>query len=551
MLKRGIILLCIILVFSFFVNADRFDGSVFVTNVLYGGDLGGLAGAHEICREEAENAGFNIGMDSGEWWKAWVSIEESEAKDFIDHNYAKWCTLNNPGLIDDDWNQLTDGNIDRRINCLANGQELGDPYQYVIYTATTMDGSFAGDNCNDFTSGSYGDLDSDFNVKVGSSGLTDGGWTYSSEVNCLRYGRIYCFRQTFDGDADKTDCGISEEGIWLGYESDCDLEECDTFHRSYYNGQWHDYQDYDGGFCCGDDEGEMFKRDSVYNNGLQHACCFNANSCVADGQCMSGAEGPEYDGTCSNELDDDCDGWIDNEDEDCWEGDELITRLTIDNPSDVCSDENNNYGVSLQLMQGSLEWDNVVIYDEIHDNNGLVNTESFSCETGPVCSESYSLSLGDGNYYHNVYAKEGVSEINRRNDYMGFDVYSLESVECCVGLGQAPTGDRVCCDGLPADNNGKCGCEPPTEWIEGKCQYPRASCYPIEECNINPIDNFAQWLATPGCFKNFLGIEGGDAPYEYACCPLYLEHDYDDEEGNDVIWSMNPEDIPDALIKVY
>ena len=65
MIKRGVVIISIlILVFSVYVNGDITDGTIFVTGINYdGGNFGGLSGAHEFCRTEAEDAGFEVGTD--------------------------------------------------------------------------------------------------------------------------------------------------------------------------------------------------------------------------------------------------------------------------------------------------------------------------------------------------------------------------------------------------------------------------------------------------------------------------------------------------------
>ena len=87
-----------------------------------------------------------------------------------------------------------------------------------------------------------------------------------------------------------------------------------------------------------------------------------------------------------------------------------------------------------------------------------------------------------------------------------------------------------------------CGCPDGFVWNpEAGCTFPTEQCYPHILCNIDPEENFIQWLGTPGCFRNFLGARGGQEPYESACCPVNFE-------GYETIYSF---DNPESQIVVY
>src|SRR5262245_59646060 len=63
----------------------------FVTRTVYAGDLGGLSGADDKCRQAADAEGL------GGTWRAWLSNTESPiAKDRISGD-GPWCTVD--GLI--------------------------------------------------------------------------------------------------------------------------------------------------------------------------------------------------------------------------------------------------------------------------------------------------------------------------------------------------------------------------------------------------------------------------------------------------------------------
>ena len=87
-----------------------------------------------------------------------------------------------------------------------------------------------------------------------------------------------------------------------------------------------------------------------------------------------------------------------------------------------------------------------------------------------------------------------------------------------------------------------CGCPDGFVWNpEAGCTFPTEQCYPHILCNIDPEENFIQWLGTPGCFIDFLGARGGQEPYESACCPVNFE-------GYETIYSF---DNPESQIVVY
>ena len=98
----------------------------------------------------------------------------------------------------------------------------------------------------------------------------------------------------------------------------------------------------------------------------------------------------------------------------------------------------------------------------------------------------------------------------------------------------------MCCQGMPRDNGyGGCGCPNPLEWIDGRCQYPRATCAGSSEiglCDKDPRQNFAQWLVTHGCFIP------ANTPYKATCCPYVVGGNYDD------VWAF---DLPDSKIQIY
>jgi hypothetical protein len=523
-------------------DTSQCNGGVFVTNNVYSSNLniGAFEGAHEICRSEAANNNL------GGWWKAWISTSaENSPKNFIKHSNTGYFLKDNT-LIANNWNDLIDGSIQNAINRNAAGNIVqGGGQRGLVYTNTNPDGSIANAqyDCSNFMNAYENPQGASQSVIKGNINSVNSGWTNSGSYGCYSLGndrsRLYCFSSVFDGDADSKDCLIAS-GKWLNNDNGCGSpinpdygsKNCDTFHN---------WEGYEGGFCCGDDVNENYKRDLVSNNGVNDACCSNVNNCVVDGQCMSGFEGVNYAGTCSDGFDNDCDGATDNADNDCGGVTVLITQ------GNACSDENVNVRIKVSVPWNNVNWDDIRVRDEINGVQGFEEYEG--CENiidgGKSCLHDYDVDLDAGEYSHKttMFRKvdnywQGLLAVDSHSD---FEVYGLDNENCCVLEGQIPSGGRICCDGLPEDGEGgSCGCPDGFEWTGEECLFERSVCYETPICSIRPPDNFVQWLATPGCFADIFR-NAGQEQYEYACCPA----DFGDygERGSF--------ENPDALIEVY
>jgi len=339
---------------------------VFVTHATYSANLGGPAGAHEKCRQQAMEAGLH------QWWKAWIATSYvTEPKNFLVHYDREYLCPDGSTKIADNWADLTDGSLDHAINCNQYGNTVTALSQFnkLAYTNTDADGDVQWVNydCSDFTA-EYYDPQGDAQMAWRGDITSTDDWFQGSPgyYGCLDdhyagfLSRLYCFQQEFDGDTDIIDCtteyteddypnvpGIpNSAGSWTS--NSCRVfEGCDTFDES-------------GSYCCGDDEDETYINsicydtraegsienceDGVDNNNNNYADCADtgcklrtAGSVYADSDgddwvdiCESGncANVETWQGSaqsentlerCTDNMDNDCDGTIDYADADCRE----------------------------------------------------------------------------------------------------------------------------------------------------------------------------------------------------------------------------------------
>jgi hypothetical protein len=159
---------------------------VFVTDGLYGGGLGGVAGADQICQTEATSAGLPG------TYLAWLSETAGITGPINRFTHATIpYRLVNGTEIAQDWTTLTDGSLDSPIAITATGVLVtSDTY---VWTNTDPDGVRSSNNenecCKNWTAqsqtGWYGDA-----TKI------DAEWTFVWTTECdASYFRLYCFEQ--------------------------------------------------------------------------------------------------------------------------------------------------------------------------------------------------------------------------------------------------------------------------------------------------------------------------------------------------------------------
>jgi hypothetical protein len=162
--------------------------SVFVTEEIYQGNLGGLAGADAICQERADAAELG-GTD----WTAWLSTSDDEETETPGINAIDRIPVGQYRLVDgatqvaNDKADLTDGRLKAAIVMNEFGEVLPKGF---AWTGTEPDGTNTGNNCNNWTVNS-----SDFVGDWGFPQVTNEQWTKApyDPAECSKQYHLYCF----------------------------------------------------------------------------------------------------------------------------------------------------------------------------------------------------------------------------------------------------------------------------------------------------------------------------------------------------------------------
>jgi hypothetical protein len=161
---------------------------VFVTNGLYGADLGGIAGADAKCQEEARAAGL------AGTYLAWLSTSDVNAAPRFDREAGPFV-LTTGEVVAADWNALVSGKdlvhaIDRTPTrdepVLSRGvTKCGGN---LVWTSTRANGYYSGGDCAGWTSTTAQDFPS-----LGIAGATSRQWTdWCYENACGLEAHLYC-----------------------------------------------------------------------------------------------------------------------------------------------------------------------------------------------------------------------------------------------------------------------------------------------------------------------------------------------------------------------
>jgi hypothetical protein len=156
---------------------------VFVSSATYTGNLGGYSGADGTCQHLASKAGL------GGAWMSWICDSTSCPADRFTPANDEYALLDGT-VVAASYKGLVSGTLLHGIDEDEHGQPVGGGTTET-WTATNPDGTFAGDGCYDFSSGSHGAPI----VVVGVAGNTDATWTSVYLQYCDRTDHLYCVEQ--------------------------------------------------------------------------------------------------------------------------------------------------------------------------------------------------------------------------------------------------------------------------------------------------------------------------------------------------------------------
>lgn len=154
---------------------------VFVSSHTNNGNMGGLSGADQICQDNATTAGL------GGTWKAWLSDSTTSASDRLYHSPSPYVLINCTRIADN-WDDLTDGDIQNPINLYENGGTFADTGAFT-YTNASGSALVSGSHCSDWTSSAAS------GAEIGDPTTTTSGWSHFASGFCNTNQNIYCFEQ--------------------------------------------------------------------------------------------------------------------------------------------------------------------------------------------------------------------------------------------------------------------------------------------------------------------------------------------------------------------
>ncbi len=160
------------------VDAAKKPLRAFVTSATKSGNLGGLAGADQLCTSLATTAGI------GGTYRAWISVSGTDAIDRIT-SAGPWKLVTGD-VVADNKAGLTSGSLKHLIDKDETGKTPSDAEDRT-WTATGPNGRFSAPDCTGWTSegpnGVVGEAKND----------NAGKWTSLVDEGCGQVNRIYCF----------------------------------------------------------------------------------------------------------------------------------------------------------------------------------------------------------------------------------------------------------------------------------------------------------------------------------------------------------------------
>ncbi len=159
--------------------AQNVTKRIFITSTTHTGNLGGLAGADNICMARAREAGLPG------TWRALLSTTGMNARDRIHYNWARLETMDGRVIAlskDDLWK----GSIRAPIKTTETGATLAGA---MVWTGTLADGTHLG-SCENWTMGE----DRGFGLS-GKTNRTDDRWIENIGTGCAPGHHLYCVEQ--------------------------------------------------------------------------------------------------------------------------------------------------------------------------------------------------------------------------------------------------------------------------------------------------------------------------------------------------------------------
>ncbi len=167
--------------------------TIFVTQATFNGNLGGVAGADNLCRNDAANP---MGSGNG-FWKALISASgqriacttsncsgsgQAEHLDWVLKANTTYYRADKTVIGTTDPNGLFVGSISNSVGTTST----------VAFTGLTADWALSGDTCNAWTDQNVGS----FNGLTGQTNLINQQWYSNTANNCdLPTKALYCVQQ--------------------------------------------------------------------------------------------------------------------------------------------------------------------------------------------------------------------------------------------------------------------------------------------------------------------------------------------------------------------
>lgn len=148
---------------------------VFVTSTTHTGNLGGLAGADNICQSRALAAGL------AGTFRAWLSNSITDASSRLSPSQFGYELIDGTKIADD-LADLLDGSLDSPISLNENGV----PVVTNPWTGTSSTGAAYSADCQGFTSTAGSGA-------IGASDQASSAWTFAGTAACVASHPLYCF----------------------------------------------------------------------------------------------------------------------------------------------------------------------------------------------------------------------------------------------------------------------------------------------------------------------------------------------------------------------